>query len=52
MIKIIFLTLIFFLAVIAFFAICSLLKKRRGNFGKGFDIPEIDLPGLDDFSGH
>ena len=52
MIKIIFLTLIFLLAGIAFFVIRSLFKKRGNNSEKGFDIPEIDLPGLDDFSVH
>ncbi len=52
MIKINFWILIFLLAGIAFFAIRSLFKKRDSNPGKEFDIPEIDLPGLDDFSGH
>ena len=52
MIKIIFWIFIFLLTGISFFAIRSLFKKRGNNSGKGFDIPEIDLPGLDDFSGH
>lgn len=52
MIKIIFLTFIFLLPGIAFFAIRSLFKKRGSNSGKGFDIAEIDLPVLDDFSVH
>jgi hypothetical protein len=50
MFKIIFFILIFLLAVIAFFAIRSLFKKRVSNSGKGFDIPEMDLLGLEGFS--
>ena len=52
MAKIIFWILIFLLAFIAFFAIRSLLNKTDNSNKKQFDIPDIDLPGLDNFTGH
>ncbi len=52
MAKIFFWIFIFLLSVIAFLAIRSLLKKTGSNNKKEFDISEIDLPGLDDFTGH
>ena len=52
MAKIIFWILIFLLAFIAFFAIRSLLKKTDNSNKKQFDIHDIDLPGLDNFTGH
>jgi ABC-type Na+ efflux pump permease subunit len=35
------------LAMIAFFAIRSLFKTHRNN--KDYDVPDIDIPGIDDF---
>ncbi len=43
MAKLLFVIFIFLLAIIAFFAIRSLFKKRGSNARKGFDIPEIEI---------